>query len=167
MRLATAYTRSRSRASPTCLPHAAAGSSRSKRRFLLVRLFPSRIPNSADQSESARHRPSILGCPASSNSSMAAISARHRSTSRRRCSSCSGNLAVASPITIQVRLSPGERLPPRHGYIAIRGIEFNEPSVASRLLTRDHRCSGTTEGIQDRVARLTAVSNQNQTTTCP
>ena len=50
----------------------------------------------------------MSGWPASSNALLAAISARHRSTSRCHFASRSSDLAVASPVGSKLRFPPVE-----------------------------------------------------------
>ena len=96
-----------------------------------------RILNSADQSASAMHRPSTSGCPARSDAFAAAISSRHRSTSRRHCASLCGNRAVASPVGLNLRLLPGEFLPTPNHHVAILWLQFDQPCLPPRLLASD------------------------------
>src|ERR1017187_7894478 len=88
---------------------------------------------------------------------MAAISARHRSDSRRRWVSLALDLAVASPVGFKLCFLPRVILPPAHDHVTVLRVQFDDPRLAVGALARDQRRTRPAEGIEDRIARLAAV----------
>src|ERR1700682_1756374 len=91
---------------------------------------------------------------------MAAISVRHRSTSRRHWVSLFRDVAVAFPVGFKLCFLPGELLPTADDHVAVLRLQLNQPRLPYRLLARDQRGDDPAERIENRVARLTAVSER-------
>lgn len=53
------------------------------------------------------------------------------------------------PATLQFSLFTSEILPALHDNIAVSGVKFHKPGVATVLLGCDHRGAGTAEAVQN------------------